>query len=123
MTSDLEISSFIRSTFQSVWSLELLLLLKRNGDRSWSHTEMVTSLRGSDLVVRQGLQSLLAGGLVLAEPDGAARYGPASDALHRLVAAVEAQYVKSPDAVRRMIIASTNGGLAAFADAFRLRKD
>jgi hypothetical protein len=32
-------------------------------------------------------------------------------------------YAKSPDKVRRLIIAAASPGLAAFADAFRLRKD
>lgn len=117
------IASFIRSTFRSVWSLELLLHLKNNPDRSWSHSEMVASLRGSDLVVTQGVESLEAAGLVLREEDGSARYRPVSEELDHLVAGTERLYAKSPDAVRRMIIASANGGLTAFADAFRLRKD
>jgi hypothetical protein len=33
-------------------------------------------------------------------------------------------YARSPDAVRRLIVVGTSsGGIAAFADAFRLRKD
>jgi hypothetical protein len=35
----------------------------------------------------------------------------------------EALYARSPDAVRRMIISASHGGLTAFADAFRIRKD
>jgi hypothetical protein len=123
MTAKQEVSSFIRSTFRSAWALELLLFLRRNKERSWSHSEMVAGLRGSDLVVTQGVESLLAAGLILAEEDGSARYQPISPELDRLVEGSEALYAKSPDAVRRMIIASANGGLTAFADAFRLRKD
>lgn len=123
MSSEQEVASFIRSTFRSVWSLELLLFLKANSSRSWTHEEMVASLRGSDLVVTQGVEALLAAGLVLCETDGTARYAPASGDLERLVEEAEALYAKSPDAVRRMIIASSSGGLTAFADAFKLRKD
>ena len=31
--------------------------------------------------------------------------------------------LRSPDAVRRMIVAATSPGITAFADSFRLRKD
>ncbi len=123
MQSRNEVSSFIRSTFGSVWSLELLLFLKRNSSRSWSHEEMVAGLRGSQLVVTKGVDALLAAGLIVIQDDGSARYGPASGDLQRLAEEAEALYARSPDAVRRMIIAPASGGLAAFADAFKLRKD
>lgn len=123
MVTKQEVSSFIRATFRSVWSLELLLLLKANGGRSWSRPEMVAGLRGSELVVSQSVDSLAAAGLVSADEDGAARYSPASEDIGRLAEAVDRRYATSPDAVRRMIIAASSGGVAAFADAFRLRKD
>ncbi|HEV2746181.1 MAG TPA: hypothetical protein VGW34_02660 [Allosphingosinicella sp.] len=123
MASKQEVSSFIRATFRSVWALELLLYLRNNSGRSWSQAEMVAGLRSSDLVVVQSTDSLGAAGLILLEEDGAARYRPASGELDRLVEGTQALYAKSPDAVRRMIIAAANGGLTAFADSFRLRKD
>jgi hypothetical protein len=74
-------------------------------------------------VVTQSVGSLTAAGLVLADADGSARYNPASDDLDRLVEGAEALYARSPDAVRRMIVAAANPAITAFADAFRLRKD
>ena len=121
MASQNEVSAFIRSTFRSVWALELLLFLKKNKDRAWSHAEMVAGLRGSDLVVTQGLEALAAAGLVLTDSDGQARYQPVSEDVARLVDETERLYAKSPDAVRRTIVGAANGGLTAFADAFRLR--
>ncbi len=118
-----EVASFIRSTFRSVWALELLCFLRQNRDRSLSHAEMVTGLRGSDLVVTQGVEALAAAGLVLAEADGSARYSPAADDLDEMVERAEALYAKSPDKVRRMIVEAANPSITAFADAFRLRKD
>lgn len=118
-----EVASFIRASFRSVWSLELLCLLRSEPARGWSHGEMVAALRGSDLVVRQSLESLVAAGLVLADDDGSARYQPVSPALDALVTGAEALYKQSPDAVRRMIVGAANSGLAAFAESFRLRKD
>lgn len=115
--------SFITVTFRSVWALELLCFLRSNRQTTFSHPEMVNGLRASNLVVTQGLETLAAAGLVLIEPDGSARYSPASDALERDVTAAVELYVNRPDAVRRAIVSSTNPGLAAFVDAFRLRKD
>jgi hypothetical protein len=123
MSSKEEVSSFIQASFRSVWALELLCFLRQNRGRSLSHAEMVAGLRGSDLVVTRSVDSLAAAGLALAEPDGAARYHPATRHLDALVEQAEALYTRSPDAVRRMIVASVSPGIAAFADAFRLRKD
>ena len=123
MSRKQDLTAFIQSTFRSVWALELLRFLRQNRERGLSHAEMVAGLRGSDLVVTQSVESLAAAGLVLAEADGSARYRPASDALDELAGRAEALYAKSPDAVRRLIVAATNPGLAAFADAFKLRRD
>ena len=118
-----QVTSFIRGIFRSVWALELLCFLKLNRDRVLPHAEMVTELRASDQVVLQSVEALVAAGLVVVEVDGSARYCPASAELDDLVDASISLYRKSPDAVRRMIVAAANPGLTAFADAFRLRKD
>lgn len=123
MPSKQEVSSFIRTSFRSVWALELLCFLRQNRSRILSHEEMVAGLRGSDLVVEQSVESLSAAGLVLTEADGTVRYGPATPELDALVERTETLYAKSPDAVRRMIVAAANPGITAFADAFKLRKD
>lgn len=123
MTSKQELSGFIRSTFASVWSLELLLFLRAHRERAWPPAELVTALRGSELLVARSLQSLFAAGLVDLGDDGAVRYGAASPDLDRAMDAVAAEYARSPDAVRRTIISGAGGDLSAFADAFRLRRD
>lgn len=123
MSANDKLRDFIAASFRSVWALELLCLLRRNRDRSMSHEEMVSGLRASQLVVSQSLESLSAAGLVLIEASGAARYGPASGSLDKLVAGAEEFYARSPDAVRRIIVSAANPSLTAFADAFRLRRD
>ncbi|MGZ8310848.1 MAG: hypothetical protein ACXWUP_01385 [Allosphingosinicella sp.] len=123
MPSPQQLKDFIGTTFRSVWALELLCFLRQNRDRPLTHAEMVTGLRGSDLVVQQSVGSLVAAGLVLAEADGAARYAPATADLDGLAGETEALYATSPDAVRRTIVGAANPGITAFADAFRLRKD
>lgn len=118
-----DVNQFIGATFRSVWSLEVLCYLKLNRDRSLPPAEIVAALRGSELVVAQSLTALLAAGLVVVDEQGTARYCPASDGLERLVEATTAYYAKSPDAVRRRIVAAANPGISAFADAFRLRRE
>lgn len=120
MTKD-ETNRFISSSFRSVWSLEVLLLLKRDV-RDWTSEELVEALRASDGVIAQALGSLEAAGLVSAVA-GKVRYLPVTEQVSRLVDETERLYALRPDAVRRMIVNAANSGLAAFADAFRLRRD
>ena len=121
--ADPDPQNFIRSSFRSVWAIELMLHLKQHSERAWSTVELVDTLRSSELVVESGLSSLLAAGLVLQEADGRSRYAPASPEIEILATATELLYAKKPDAVRRMIVVSGNHGVHAFADAFLLRKD
>ncbi len=123
MPAGQEVVEFIRSHFRSVWSLELLLHLRRHPDRFWSTTELVEVLRASQAVVATGVDTLLAGGLIVVEKDSRARYAPANPELERRVAETEEVYAVKPDAVRRLIVLSANSGVAAFADAFKLRRD
>ena len=118
-----DVSAFIRSTFRSVWSLELLCVLRKQPEREWRRDELVAALRASDLVVEQGLQTLSAVGLVMMLTEDSAQYRPASDTLDALARDAEAEYARNPDKVRRLIIASAHRDVAAFADAFRVRKD
>ena len=122
MASDKDLTAFIGGTFRSIWALELLCHLRKQGTER-SAEELVENLRASDLVVRRSLDELVAAGLVTVTGEGRASYAPASPQLDTLAAAAEAQYAKSPDAVRRVIIKSASPGLAAFADAFRLGGD
>jgi len=118
-----EISDFIRSTFRSIWSLELLLHLSDNAGHGWSTTELVDELRASELIVSQSLDALVAAGLVSIGADGRARYAPASDDVARLTEAARERYRRAPNSVRRLIITSASAGLSTFADAFKYRKD
>jgi len=116
-----EILRFIASSFRSVWALELLLVLKSE-PRNWSHEELVATMRASELVVTRALAALEAAGLVSNDGDKA-RYMPVSGEVADLVSDAEALYSKKPDAVRRAIVSASAGDAAAFANAFRLRKD
>ena len=120
-SSNDEILRFIASSFRSIWALELLLVVK-SARRSWSREELVATMRASDLVVSKALDALEAAGLV-SNDGGNAQYMPISDEVAAHVEQAEKLYAKRPDAVRRAIISASSGDAAAFADAFRLRKD
>jgi len=104
-----------------VWALELLLVLKRE-PRAWPRSELVSTMRASELAVGKALDSLVAAGLASLEGDGA-RYLPVSDEVADYVDRTEKLYAVRPDAVRRAIVSASISGATAFADAFRLRKD
>ena len=123
MRAKQDVSGFIRATFRSVWSLELLCFLRNRRESAWTHAEMIAALRASDLVITQSLESLLAAGLIMVEDNGAARYHPISETVDALVAATEDLYLKQPNAVRRLIVAPGADGLESFANAFKLWKD
>ena len=120
-SSEEDLLHFITSSFRSVWALELLLVLKRER-RTWSRSELVKTMRASQLVVSKALDALIAAGLASLEGEGA-RYMPVNEEVAEQVERTERLYATRPDAVRRAIVSSSVGGLTAFADAFRLRKD
>lgn len=120
MNSDL--IDMVESSFGSVWALELLLVLYGQRNRVWAQDELVRELRSSEVVVAQSINSLIAGGLVVAESEGRVRYGPASKAQDKLVRELEEEYRKKPTAIRRLIIQSPADKLKNFAEAFMIKK-
>ena len=90
MTSPDDLLRFIGSSFRSVWALEVLLVLKRE-PRQWTHAELVSTMRASELVVSRALDALLAAGLVSIEGEGA-RYMPVNASVAECVEQVEKLY-------------------------------
>lgn len=118
-----DITSFIRSSFPSVWALELMIFMRERPDRSWSSEELVTELRGSPVIVDVSLQSLISAGMAAADDQGRYAYKPNSPAADRLATAAAELYRQRPDAVRRAMLADSSEKFQALADAFRLRRD
>ena len=119
--SDEDVLRFIAASFPSVWTLEVLLALKRE-NRAWPLTDLVTKLRASDLVVSKAIDALLAAGLVSIEDDDAI-YLPVNPDVADCVERVEQLYRTRPNMVRRAIIAASRSSASAFAEAFRLRRN
>jgi hypothetical protein len=118
-----DLAEFLQDSFGSVWSLEILLVLHRQPERVWTAEDLIAELRSSQVVVQQGIDNLLAAGLIVAEDGGAVRYGPASAGQDALVRRLEDAYRVKPAAVRRLIIQSPAEKLRTFADAFKIVKD
>jgi len=123
MPEQATIDSFIASSFRSVWALDLLSHLVATPDQFHSPADLVAALRASDAVVSQSVQSLAAAGLAIIDEQGRVAYHRASSERAELVGAAIDYYGRSPDKVRRLIVAQAAPGVTAFADAFKLRKD
>ncbi|WP_127754619.1 MULTISPECIES: hypothetical protein [unclassified Devosia] len=112
----------IESCLDSVWSLELLLLLYSQPERSWTTTSLVTELRSSELVVAQSVRGLVEAGLVVQLEPGKLRFSAASPDIAGFVARLERDYRARPNYIRRIIVGRSNAKLQSFSDAFLLRK-
>ena len=117
------LESFIASSFRSVWALELLRHLADHPGSFFSSQELIAALRASEAVVSQSVDNLTAAGLAVVDGEGRAGYHEASAEQDALVKEAIDLYARSPDKVRRLIVAQSAPGVTAFADAFKLRKN
>ncbi|NNM76572.1 hypothetical protein HJG53_06610 [Sphingomonas sp. ID1715] len=121
MRSDDDTENFIRSSFGSIWSLELLLTLWRHRDRQWRRAELIETLRASEQVLARSCSDLHTAGLI-AEEDEIVRYAPASPEIDAQVTRIGALYASRPAFVRRLIVGGPQDAIERFADAFRFRQ-
>ena len=120
-SSDEVVLRFIAASFPSVWALELLLALKSDR-RPWARAELVATLRASEIVVSKALDALVAAGLASTDGDGAV-YLPVNRDVEECVERAEQLYRTRPNKVRSAIVAATSSSAAAFAAAFKLRRE
>lgn len=123
MATDRDIEQFIGDSFASIWDLELLSVLLDDPDGGRTAAELVERMRASELVVEQGIQSLVAAGLASIDAEGRLRFQPVSADVAKRAREACDFYTRFPGRARRLMIARQSPGLTAFADAFRLRKD
>ena len=123
MADQQTLESFIGNSFRSVWALEVLQYLVANPQASFSSAELIDALRVSDAVVSQSVENLSAAGLAVVDGEGRVTLHQGSEESAPLVRQAVEFYRKSPDKVRRLIVAQSSPGVTAFADAFKLRKD
>ena len=109
--------SFLRSSIKSAWTLELLLLLHRDRERSWSFHELVRELRGSTALVTESLKALSDIGLIARIENETCRYKPNSPELDALVSSLVELYRIKPITVLRAIFTSPGEKIKSFPDA------
>jgi DNA-binding IclR family transcriptional regulator len=120
MIPEERILEFAGASLQSVWALEMLLMLHRDPARSWCADELIRDLRSSEVSVRESLQNLISAGLVVEDEKGY-RYQPGSTAMDELVGELASLYAAKPVAVVRAIVATPNRKLQILSDAFRIK--
>ena len=123
MADQEHLESFIANSFRSVWAFEVLQFLADNPDSSFSAEELIVRLRVSDAVVSQSVDNLSAAGLATVDSDGKVAFHKGPEEHAALVRSAIDFYQRSPDKVRRLIVAQASPGVTAFADAFKLRRD
>ena len=123
MADQSDIESFIGNSFRSVWALDVLQFLVENPGSTFTPEQLIIALRVSDAVVSQSVENLSAAGLALADNERRVALHEGNAEQARIVRQALDFYKKSPDKVRRLIVAQASPGATAFAAAFKLRKD
>ena len=117
-----DILAFVRASLSSVWTLEVLLLLKSRRERAWRAEDLVLELRSSSLAVEAALAVLHGAGLAARGPDGLYEFRPASPDLESKAEGVAQLYAAKPITVIRAIAEAPEEKLRIFARAFRLKE-
>lgn len=114
--------SFVRGSIRSAWTLELLLLLRREPERRWTFDALVRELRASSASITQSLKSLHAAGVVALIGDEACMYQADRPELDELASALMELYEHKPITVLRTIFTSPNDRIRSFSNAFLFRR-
>lgn len=122
LVSEDEVLAFVRNAIGSVWTIELLVLLRHDPDRTWQARSLITDLRASPRVVGDSLSALEAAGLVSADEAGLYRYHPVSPMIDETARELVDLYARKPMTVVNTILSSPTNKIQTFADAFRFRK-
>lgn len=118
---DDDLQTFVRATIRTVWSLELLILVRADRSRSWTEAELVHDLRASKTSVDQALTAFETAGLIVREQGGEISYSPVTPLLDQMCERLATVYRERPMAVVDAIMAAPDERLRTFADAFRLK--
>jgi hypothetical protein len=119
---DADLLSFVRSAIRSTWTLELLLLLRKERARAFAQDELVRELRSTTALIGRCIRELQDEKLVDCSAVSGCRYQPATPELDQMCERLERAYAERPVAVINAIIQSPADRRQSFADAFRFTK-
>ncbi len=114
-----DIVSFVQGAISSVCALELLMLLRRERQRSLTLDQVVRELRSSEVAITQALNHLAASGLIEKAAEGY-RYQQSSTRLDAVCERLESLYAHKPVKIINAILKAPDEKLRTFAEAFRL---
>lgn len=116
-----QVVELITSAFDSVESLEIVMLLRRSPDTFWGPPAVAEQLGIPLEVTRTKLEALLRRGvLTVGEQTGAFRYAPAA-AIGGAIDELSVEYTERRANVINAIYSARLGSLRAFSDAFRVK--
>lgn len=117
-----DVLAFVRSYIGSVYTLELLLLIRNDRGRRWHVAELVRDLRSSSTAVSDALKALHAAGLVSIDKSGLAYFDPKSAAHDAIARGIEQTYALKPLSLVKAITTPSTEKLQIFSDAFKLKE-
>ncbi|MDQ2103308.1 hypothetical protein [Azospirillum isscasi] len=110
---------FLQHSIKTVWTLEILLILRRDPDRGWSPEDLIRESRSSTLILQEVLGNLGRAGLIAVDANSRFRYRSATPALERLVSEIAAAQSRRPAAVTKALLSVSSDKIQNFAEAFR----
>lgn len=116
-----KVEQFLADHIRSIAQLELLLMLHRERQRSWTVEETAKSLYTAVSMTEPLLESLRTIRVVTFE-DGRYQYAPSSKELDQTVGDLSQLYQQRRVTIINMIYSAPDQKLQNFADAFRFRK-
>ena len=118
-----EVRAFIVRHLTSGAQLEILLLLHRHRDRSWSAAAVGRALRIDLEQAAWGLSRLAAHGLLGGDGESEYRFEPRLRRKAQAVDALADLYPTYRVAIISLIFSKPSGPMRDFSDAFRLREE
>mgnify|MGYP001070508513 CR=1 FL=1 len=115
-----EVIAFIQAHIGSVYTLELLLLMRRHRERLWQAGDLVRELRSSGTAVTEAVGRLQQAGLISEVSAHRYVYAPVAPEREQIAQTIEKVYASTPLAVVKAIVAAPGQKLQEFSDAFRL---
>jgi hypothetical protein len=116
-----DVRSFVTRHVASVLELDLLLAMRSAG-RPYTPEEIARDLRLNEAACAAGFEKFAAEGLFVRKDDGYS-YEPRDAGARAGADALAEAYAVRRVSVIRFIYRQPGGGVTAFADAFKLRKD
>ena len=118
-----DLQEFMKKYINSISLLEVLLMFKRDPERSWSANNISTEMRTNPSYASAQIAELVTLKLVVpATSDEAYRFN--TDSPHSLVIAeLEELYINRRPTIINFIYSPPIDSIRSFADAFKIKKD